>query len=158
MARPLEELLYDLSKTTKFLVSLPFSVIFEIYKSTNGFSGSRYEGEFYFNLTRFNSSAINNLIANPEYTLEKLKINLDDLVIQKRKFPNTIFMNDVKLESFPILIILDKISPERVSEKIKKDLDENQELSNRFLEMNKETEILPQEENFFSQPIDDATF
>lgn len=151
MARPLEELINDLSKTTKFLVSLPFSVIFEIYKSTDGFSGSRYGGEFYSNLTRFNSSAINDLIANPEYTLEKMKINLDDLVIQKRKFPSTIFMNGVKLESFPVLIILDKISSDKVSEKIKKDLDENQELSNRFLAINQEIET-PYLKNSLSSP------
>ena len=140
ITRPLEELIYDLSKKTKFLVSLPFSVIFEIYKSTDGFSGSRYEGEFYFNLTRFNSSAINDLIANPEYILEKMKINLDDLVIQKRKFPSTIFINGINLQSFPVLIIIDKISPDKVSEKIKKDLNENKELSNRFLAINQEIE------------------
>lgn len=158
MARPLEELICDLSKTTKFLISLPFSVIFELYKSTDGFSGSRYEGRFYPNLTRFNSSKINDLIANPEHTLEKMKINLDDLIIQKRKFPSTIFMNGINLSSFPALIILDKLSSEEVSENIKKDLEKNKEISDRFLEINQETEILPQEENLFSQPIDDVPF
>lgn len=158
ISRPLEELICDLSKTTKFLISLPFSVIFEIYKSANSFSGSRYEGEFYSNLTRFNSSAINDLVANPEYTLEKMKINLNDLIIQKRKFPRTIFMNGINLLPFPALIILDKLSPEEVSEKIKEELEKNKEISDRFLTINQEIEPSSKEDIPFSPQLIDVQF
>jgi len=151
--RSLEELVRDLSKTTKFMVSLPFRVIFEIYKSTDGFSGSRYEGEYYLALTRFNSSTINDLIANPEYTLEKMKINLDDLIIKKRKFPGNVFMNGVNLEPFPILIVLDKMSSDKVSEKIKREIDEDKKLSNRLSTINREIETPKKEESLFSPQI-----
>lgn len=153
MARPLEELIYDLSKTTKFLISLPFSVIFEIYKSTDSFSGSRYDGKFYHHLTRFNSSAINELIAKPEQTLEKMKINLENLIIQKRKFPDTSVLNNIKIEPFPILIVLDKLSQEEVSENIKKGLEKNKEISDRFLAINRGVEISIRENSLFRGQI-----
>lgn len=157
-SRPLDELVYDLAKTTKFLISLPFSVIFEIYKTNDVFIGSRYEGRFYDNLTRFNSSRINDLIANPEQTLEKMKINLENLIIQKSKFPNSVFINNIKIEPFPALVVLDKRSLEEISENMKKDLSENKELSNRFLRINQETEVSPPKDVLFENQTFEAPF
>lgn len=150
MRQTLEVLIADLSKSTKYLISLPFSVVFEIYKGTKEFS-SRYDGIKYSPLTRFSSLGMNEFIANPEYALKKMNINLDNLIIEKRKFPKTVKINNNRVEPFPIVLITDKRSENKISKEIKKELDSNSELANRFY-FNQDS--LDQENNFF-EPIPD---
>ena len=62
-------------------------------------------------------------------------------------------MNGVNLEPFPILIVLDKMSSDKVSEKIKREIDEDKKLSNRLSTINREIETPKKEESLFSPQI-----
>ena len=68
----LDDLVEDLSGTTKFLLSLPFSVVFLAYSLQNKFTSRHDNEKTYLTLTRLNSSGLNNLLAYPEETLSEL--------------------------------------------------------------------------------------
>jgi len=129
--KKLDELVNDLSTNTKFMISLPFSLIFQIYKNGNQFT-SRYEGEATPAHTRFLSKGINELLAYPDHTLEKMKINPKDYLIEKRKSPKRIYMNESKINPFPILLIKDKFSQEHIKDNLEKEVQSNKILSERF--------------------------
>lgn len=100
--KSLESLIYDLSSSIRFMISMPFELIFEIYSNKSGLT-SRYEGDKYSTLTRLNSSSINKAIAKPLDFLKELNLNPQDFEIVKRKFPKNVFLNQRKISPFPIV-------------------------------------------------------
>ena len=114
-----------------------FSLIFQIYKNENG-ATSRYEGEAAAHHTRFLSKGINELLAYPEHTLEKLGISIEDYLIEKRKSPKRINVNGNTVNQFPILIIKDKLPQEQIKVNLEKEVNSSAILSERFVNLGKE--------------------
>ena len=151
--KKLNELVRDLSAKTKFMISLPFSLIFQIYenKKTDYKFTSRYEGEAAPTHTRFLSRGINELLAYPEHTLEKLEINPSNYIFEKRRSSSEIYMNEFKINQFPILLIRDKLTPEQVKEDLECRVKSSEVLSERFKLLEIECsskENLKEQENF----------
>jgi len=86
---------------TAFLISLPFSIIWEIHRKS-----SRYEDNKWDNCSRFNAPMMQALLTDPHQTLEdKLKLNPDDYRIKKTRIPKTMEICRRKLKPFPVLLI-----------------------------------------------------
>jgi len=100
-----ETLLMELAKSTKFMISLPFRVIFDLYMSEDS---PRYDGTRYDTMTRVYSSTLNNLLAYPKDTLKSFGVSLKGLKFTKLKFPKGIKLNNFELNSFPVLIVEDE--------------------------------------------------
>jgi hypothetical protein len=108
----LEGMISKLAEGTRAMISLPFSVMYRIYKAGIPFTG-RYKGETFDNSTLFHASGLNYLLAEPEETLEKLKIDLEFFEFEKRRFPDDVTVNERKIVPFPVLIITEK-DPEKL--------------------------------------------
>ncbi|MEK6906090.1 MAG: hypothetical protein AABW81_00535 [Nanoarchaeota archaeon] len=119
----LDDLIEELSGTTKFLLSLPFSVVFSIYSLKNKFTSRHDNEKTYLTLTRLNSSGLNNFLVYPEETLNELLRELGEdatnFIIERKKSPR-ISINQHKLKKFPILKIYEKNKDvgERIIKKI----------------------------------------
>ena len=103
----LEKLILDLSTSTKYNLSLPFSLVFDLCFSKSKLV-SKYLGDCYDKLTRVKKSSLDKFFYYPEETLEYLGKDPEDFEIIKRKFSIENKMNGNVINSFPILIILDK--------------------------------------------------
>jgi len=113
----LEELIRNLSHNIGFMISIPFSVAYAIYDNASipydinpspfPFT-SRYEGKAYSWCTQFRPRGINNLLAYPEKTFEKLGLNPLDFDFIKSKFPKGVKMNGNRVTPFPILIVRER--------------------------------------------------
>ena len=131
--KALEDLIKELSLSTKFMLSLPFSVVTAIHNSDCKYC-SVYDGEMWTPYTRFLSSGLNAMLAYPEKTLQEFGLNPEDFKIQKIKFPLGVKINGIKITSFPILIVTDK-DHEKWTEEFRKGfgkeyLDSTQEVNN----------------------------
>ncbi len=103
-----ENLIEALATSGRFLVSLPFSLVYGIHTlQKTGFS-SRYEGEGYYKMTRINSPTLNSLLASPEKTLEQMCINPYNYTFEKFQLPRGMSVNGWRISPFPVLIIGDK--------------------------------------------------
>lgn len=101
----LESLIEGLSNSIKFSISLPFSLVFQVYCDNNKFT-CRHDNEMtYKTLTRLNSSGLNNFLAYPEDTIKEFGLNPDDFLIKKKRFPRTVLINDFNITPFPMLFI-----------------------------------------------------
>lgn len=105
----LEGLVYKLSKNVRAMFSLPFSIVYRIYASGSKFT-SRYEGDYFHTLTRFNSRGLNTLLAYPRQGLENFGINPNNFIIEKTRSPPDVRMNGARITPFPILSINEKDS------------------------------------------------
>lgn len=105
--KPIEEMVAALSENIRSMISLPFSVIFAVYRM-QGKCTTRYEGNKWDTLTKLTSSGINYLLAEPEKTLAQLGLNIDDYILDRRKFPKTITIDGIKIKQFPVLRIYEK--------------------------------------------------
>lgn len=103
----IEELISDLSKTTKFMLSLPFSLIFHLWSAETPFT-SRYTGDKWVPTTRFFSSGLNSMLAYPKETIEIIGLDPNEFIFKKRRFPMNVSINKNKLKPFPILKVFDK--------------------------------------------------
>jgi hypothetical protein len=112
--KDIEILFKKLADSTKFMISLPFRVIFDIYISGKC---SRQKGnEKHDSYTRIDSSPINALLAYPEETLNYFNVELEGLKIIKSKLPEGMKLNNFEISPFPILIIKN-VNSEKWSEK-----------------------------------------
>lgn len=94
------DLLEDLAKNTRFMISLPFRIIFDIYTSKKS---TRYDGQFYSHMSRLNSGPINKMISTPEEVLSDFGVDLNGLKFSKNKLPEGITVNGISINPFPIL-------------------------------------------------------
>lgn len=109
----------ELSKSTKFMMSLPFRVVFDIYASgkcshqketlSPSCSNSRHQHS-HGSYARIDSGALNALLAYPEETLKYFNVELEGLKIIKSKFPENAKINRFKITPFPVLVIEDSHS------------------------------------------------
>ena len=102
--KDLSSLLEDLSKSTRFMISLPFRTIFDLYISKNS---PRYDGMFYSTMTRIYSRVLSDLLVCPEETLSKFNVDLRGLEFIKMKFPEEVYINGFEITPFPVLIVKD---------------------------------------------------
>lgn len=100
--KSLDSLISAFSSSIKFMISMPFELIFEIYSNKSDLT-SRYEGEKYSKMTRLNSSSLNKALADPNRFLEDLDLDPSNFKIIKRKFPKNVILNGRKINPFPIL-------------------------------------------------------
>lgn len=118
----LKELVQNHSKNTRFMLSLPFSVIHHIANSYGDYNSfiSRYEEERekFGPTTRFLSPGLNNLLAYPEETFRIQGLNPDDYEFRKRKLPRGMRMNNFRIKPFPILLVKEK-DPKKSLEDLK---------------------------------------
>lgn len=107
--KPLEDaikdLVFQLTQKTKYLISIDLSIIFEYYRLSKRYDKGK-------SFTRINKGDLNTLLAYPEESLEKIGINLKDIVIKKKKFPSGVTMDNHEISSFPVLIIENTNYPE----------------------------------------------
>lgn len=102
--KSLDELILNIANSTKFMVSAPFRVVFDLYSSDQL---SRDDGDKHPTSTKVNSTNLNKLITYPKETLESLKVELEGLEFRKNKFPEGVKLNGYEISSFPILTIED---------------------------------------------------
>jgi len=102
------ELVNEISNTIQFMISLPFSVIYKIYLGKCEKYTSRYNGLKWDNMTRLNSSGLNNFLLYPAKTFEEFEINPSNFIFSKFRFSENVTMNFHKVSSFPILIVREK--------------------------------------------------
>jgi len=105
----LEGVIKELTEGTRAMISFPFSIMYRIYKANLPFTG-RCKGEIFYNSTRFYASGLNYLLAEPEETFKKLKINPEFFEFEKKRFPDDVMLNEKGVTPFPILIINEKNS------------------------------------------------
>ena len=98
-----EVLLGRLSSEVMYSISVPFSIIFELWKKGN----SRQDIQRHETYTRFNSSMINALLLDPEEAMESFGLSREDYSFERRKFPEGATMDGHEINSFPVLIIRD---------------------------------------------------
>lgn len=109
--KPLEDLVDVLSTSTRFMLSLPLSIVVAVHKSgEDHFSKytSRYKGDKWGHNSKLLSSGLNAIIAYPKETLSQFGLNPEDYNIWKLKFPKGIKANTKEIEPFPILLVRDK--------------------------------------------------
>lgn len=113
----LEWLVRELSEGTRYMFSLPFSVIYRMYSNIleTGSHGqifnTRYdarEDDAKEPETMFNSSGLSHLLAYPEKMIEMLGLNLDNFNINKKRFPQGITVNGYEITPFPVLQVTEK--------------------------------------------------
>lgn len=164
--KDLGELIKDLSASTKYMISLPYSLIFQIYKDNNNFS-SRYEGDAAKHYTRFLSRGINNLLAYPEETILDLGGNLEDYIIEKRRSQKNIFINGFLIERFPVLVIKDNLCQEEIKLKLEEEVKRNKAICKRFENIGKQFVkekdssgeiIFENQDSEVPQPLDSVPF
>jgi len=91
----------ELPNEISYLISLPFSVIWEINNNS-----SRYDGPRYDSLSRFSSLLMQDLLTHPHHTIEnKLGLNPDDYRIKQTRIPRTMKICRRPLKPFPVLLI-----------------------------------------------------
>ena len=73
--RPIEDLVLDHAKNIRSMASLPFSVVFAMFKH-NGEFIYRYHDDRFLKLFALTSRGLNSLIAYPEETIESFELNL----------------------------------------------------------------------------------
>jgi len=76
----LEELVNQLPLNTKFMLSLPLSVMTTIHNFNSNYT-SFYNGDKWAHFTRFCSSGLNAMLAYPEKTLQEFGLNPNDFYI-----------------------------------------------------------------------------
>jgi len=154
--KKLDDLVRDLAKNTKFMVSMPFSLIFQIYKNENTLT-SRYEGPAAAPHTRFLSRGINELLAYPEQTLGKIGVYLEDYLIEKRKSPKRIYINRTCIPQFPVLLIKDVLPQEQIKLKLENEIKSDKMFSERFKILEEEYHSEQNEStcDIFEPPIPD---
>lgn len=95
------QIVNELSNEVSYLISLPFSIIWEVHNNSSRYDGSRYDS-----LSRFSSPLMQDLLTHPHKTLEEqLGINPDDYRIKKTRIPKTMEICRRPLKSFPVLTI-----------------------------------------------------
>jgi len=156
----LEELIKRLSDSVRFLISLPFSVIFKIYLNEGKLTSRHDDERTYYTLTRLNSTGLNKFIAYPEETLKEFNLNPNDFEIKKRRLPKKITINGFKINTFPMLSIYDK-DHEKATGLINEKIKSNERISNLFYSFTKGLiGNAPEQEDFpgWLSPSDDAPF
>ncbi len=160
--RPIEDLIFQLSQNTKYLISMDLSVAFEYYRLAfdKGNFQLRYDkGNSY---TGIRSGDLSALLAYPEESLEKIGINLDNLEIKKRRFPREVRIGDYELNSFPILIIENKNYPEKWIEYFNQIINDENEVPKIFFEDIWQTKTIDNDEDDWLReedgPEDDLPF
>jgi len=161
----LESLIGGLSQSIKFSISLPFSLVFQIYCDNNKFT-CRHDNELTYNtLTRLNSSGLNNFLAYPRETIESFGLDPDDFIIKKKRFPRTVFINDFNITPFPMLFIYN-IKEENFIEGLPEKIKSDEHISTFLYNFTKgligegNEEFLTEEENLFTPllPDDEVPF
>lgn len=95
------EIFNTMSQETAFLLSLPFSVIWEIHKNS-----SRYDDKHWDSYSRFNMPMMQELLTKPHRTLEnELALNPDDYKIKRTRIPSTMEICGRPIKPFPVLLI-----------------------------------------------------
>lgn len=123
--KPIEDLIFQLTQKTRYLISMDLSVLFEYYRLSKRYDKGKSH-------TKITSGALNTLLAYPEESLEQIGIDLKDIEIKKRKFPSDVKIGiklkesgskekksssktkiiNYEINSFPVLIIGNKNYPE----------------------------------------------
>jgi len=103
----LEGVIKKLTEGIRSMISFPFSIMYRIYQAGIPFTG-KYGGETFHNSTRFYTSGLNYLLAEPEETFKKLEIDPESFEFQKKRFPRNVIINEEKISPFPVLIINEK--------------------------------------------------
>lgn len=111
----IEDLVFGLSDSVRYSVSLPFSLIFEFYFQDDKKSlenkkyTSRHNNELtYDTMTKVHCNVFNDFIAYPEKTIEEMGFNKERFKIEKRRFPKSFKINNFSINPFPMLFIYDK--------------------------------------------------
>jgi hypothetical protein len=133
--RGIEDLVEDLSSTIKFSLTLPFSVIFEVYSQDNNFN-YRYDGGRFDSLTGLNSSTLNEFLAYPEKALTRFGLNPKDFEVEKKRFPTSSKIVGYPINSFPMLFIYDK-NYNMFIDKLESKINSDEILSERFYDFTK---------------------
>jgi len=129
--KSLEEMVKDLASSIKYAISIPFSLIFEIYTQEENLLTYRYDGDFYDKLSSLTSKGLNKLIQNPEELIENYELNSKDFEIIRRRFPKTAKINNFPINAFPYLEIVDK-EYKKFPAILKEKIDKNKALSERL--------------------------
>jgi hypothetical protein len=155
--KSLDELVSDLTNSIKYSLSLPFSLVFELYSKENKFC-ARYDGEGYNKCGRINSSGLHTLLAYPEEVIKELGLDMDRFRITKKKFPENVEINGLKVNSFPVLFVFDKKYNEFI-DTLQENIDSNPELSRRIY-MNTKGLVgeIPKEEILENDPNLESVF
>ena len=114
--KPLEELVNMLSTNTRFMISLPLSVLLAVhnfglinrYDNNKPKYSYRYDGEKYRHYSSLSSHGLNAILAYPEETLVRYGLSPDNYNILKLRLPKGITMNRREIRPFPVLLIRDK--------------------------------------------------
>jgi hypothetical protein len=113
----LDILVSEIPENTRYFVSLPFSAVFKLWNPDTTHL-SRYERKHY-HFTRLTSSRLIRLVRKPREGLEELGLDPSNYIIEKRKFPRRLKLNNKTIEPFPALMIKPK-SSRRCAEEFKK--------------------------------------
>lgn len=97
----------SLAQNTRFLLSLPFQIVFEIWHPENSYK-KRGKCETRTPHTRFYSTELNYFLAYPEEAIASYDLDPDSFEIHKFKFPGGVLANEHEIKTFPILLIRDK--------------------------------------------------
>ena len=109
--QPLGDLVDSLSASTRFMISLPMSIIVPIHKSGEADSPkhtSRYGGKKWRHNSRLLSSGLNSMLAFPEKTISDFGLDTRDYNIWKLRFSKGMKLNTKKIKPFPVLLVRDK--------------------------------------------------
>ena len=106
--KPLGDLVDNLSLSTRFMLSLPLSVVVAMHRVDFNKHSSRYEGDKWEHNSRSLSTCLNSLIAYPERTLVDFGLDSNDFNIKKMRFPANVRMNKKEISPFPVLVVRDK--------------------------------------------------
>ena len=109
--KPLGDLVDALSTSTRFMISLPLSVVVAVHKSGEdplSKHTSRYKGDKWGHNSKLLSSGLNLMLAYPEKTLSDLGLDPYNYNMWKLKFPKDIKVNTKRIEPFPVLLVRDK--------------------------------------------------
>lgn len=91
---------------------LPFSLIYQIHAVTpqhcSRYSQGDYRNGNLGNLTEVRPPYLDNLLNEPEKAIIATRLNPCDYEIEKRRFPEDVTIDDIRIASFPVLLIRDK--------------------------------------------------
>ena len=106
---PTDKIIDYLSQDTRFMVGLPFSVIYELHEEgfrKNGLT-TRFNGKIGTPCTNFSTVMFDLFFSKPEQALEMFGLNPEDFRIRRHRVPEGILMNSHPLQPFPLALIKD---------------------------------------------------
>lgn len=110
--QPLINLEKAIAENISSMAVLPFSLIYQIHAVTPQHCSKYSQGDYsrgnLGNLTEVRPPYLDNLLNEPEKTIAATRLNPCDYEVQRKRFPENVTIDDIRIASFPVLLIRDK--------------------------------------------------